>query len=83
MPDPILTRLDSIEKALTQGDRPLTFREAAGYLDCSLSYLYKLTADERRRLAQAFDEAEEKQVSFISHVVLSQLRIPGATCKTL
>lgn len=43
MSDAVLARLENIEKALTQGDRPLAFKEAAQYLNCSPSYLYKLT----------------------------------------
>lgn len=43
MADQVLDRLDSIEQALRQTDRPLTFNEAATFLSCSKSYLYKLT----------------------------------------
>ena len=57
MSDEMLMRLDNIEKALMQGDRPLTFREAAGYLNCSPSYLYKLT---HRRLIPHFKPLGKK-----------------------
>jgi excisionase family DNA binding protein len=36
-------RLDRIESALTSCDRPLNFTEAAHFLSCSPSWLYKLT----------------------------------------
>ena len=42
--DAILKKLTKIENLLVQqDDRPLTFNEAANYLDVSRSYLYKLT----------------------------------------
>lgn len=47
----ILERLGAIEKAIGQGDRPLNFEEAARYLSCSKSYLYKLT---HRRLVPCY-----------------------------
>jgi excisionase family DNA binding protein len=41
----ILSRLDSIEGVLKGiKEKPLTLEEASNYLDCSKSYLYKLTA---------------------------------------
>jgi excisionase family DNA binding protein len=45
MSDAILSRLESIEQSLkqTDRDRPLSFTEAAQYLNSSKSYLYKLT----------------------------------------
>jgi excisionase family DNA binding protein len=59
MSDPILNRLDSIEKALSQTDRdrPLSFTEAAHYLNSSKSYLYKLT---HRRLIPCFKPLGKK-----------------------
>jgi excisionase family DNA binding protein len=57
MSDPVLARLDSIEKALSQGDRPLPFKEAAQYLNCSPSYLYKLT---HRRAVPCFKPLGKK-----------------------
>lgn len=57
MPDVLLERLDKIEAALNQGDRPLSFTEGAAYLNCSLSYLYKLT---HRRLIPYFKPLGKK-----------------------
>jgi len=43
MTDQLANRLESIEQAFRQTDRPFTFKEAAQFLSCSKSYLYKLT----------------------------------------
>jgi len=41
----ILSRLNSIEENLKGvNDKPMTIDEASAYLDCSKSYLYKLTS---------------------------------------
>lgn len=40
----IIERLDRIEAHLRHEDKPLTFDEAADYLDVSKSHLYKLTS---------------------------------------
>jgi|WetSurMetagenome_2_1015567.scaffolds.fasta_scaffold06003_9 excisionase family DNA binding protein len=59
MSDEILTRLSSIEHSLKQSDRdrPLSFTEAAQYLNSSKSYLYKLT---HRRLIPCFKPLGKK-----------------------
>jgi len=60
MSDAILSRLESIENSLRQTadrDRPLNFNEAAQYLTCSKSYLYKLT---HRRLIPCFKPLGKK-----------------------
>jgi excisionase family DNA binding protein len=57
MSDELLDRLDKIEAALNQGDRPLAFKEAAQYINCSPSYLYKLT---HRRLIPCFKPLGKK-----------------------
>lgn len=47
-PSKIIERLNRIEAAIssqdTAGEKPLSFEEAADYLDLSKSWLYKLTA---------------------------------------
>lgn len=53
----VLARLESLERALVSGDRPMSFKEAAGYLTCSPSYLYKLT---HRRLIPCFKPLGKK-----------------------
>jgi excisionase family DNA binding protein len=53
----VLSRLDKIETALSHGDRPLCFTEAATYLNCSHSYLYKLT---HKRLVPFFKPLGKK-----------------------
>jgi excisionase family DNA binding protein len=47
----VVSRLDRIEAVLSGqiADRPLTFQEAARYLDVSASHLYKLTSQNRIR----------------------------------
>jgi len=40
----IVERLDRIEAVLEGREKPLSFEEAADYLDLSKSWLYKLTA---------------------------------------
>lgn len=57
MSDEVLTRLDNIERALSQGDRPLSFNEGAVYLNVSKSYLYKIT---HRRLIPFFKPLGKK-----------------------
>jgi len=47
MQETILEKLTSIENLLKGKDRPLTFEEAADYLDLSKSYLYKLTSSNK------------------------------------
>ena len=43
----IIERLDRIEAKLGEVERPLTLPEAAGYLDLSKSFVYKLTSSGR------------------------------------
>ena len=59
MSEEIINRLESIEQSLKQTDRnrPLNFNEAARYLTCSKSYLYKLT---HRRLIPCFKPLGKK-----------------------
>jgi excisionase family DNA binding protein len=59
MSDQVLDRLERIENSLkqTDPDRPLSFTEAAKYLNSSKSYLYKLT---HRRLIPCFKPLGKK-----------------------
>ena len=48
MQETILSKLESIEALLiSQNNKPLSFREASEYLGISLSYLYKLTSQNK------------------------------------
>ena len=48
MQEQILQKLESIETLLlNRDDKPLSFREAQKYLGISLSYLYKLTSQNK------------------------------------
>jgi len=86
MSDEVLTRLDNIEKVLFQGDRPLSFNEGAVYLNCSKSYLYKLT---HRRLIPCFKPLGKKiyfkrqdlEAFLLSNPVKTQEQIEQAAVK--
>ena len=84
MTDEALTaRLDGIEKALTSGgdrERPMAFREAACYLNCSPSYLYKLT---HRRLVPCFKPMGKKLFFKRADLEAFLLQNPVKTKKTI
>lgn len=80
MSDAILARLDNIEHAIKQYDSPLCFKEAAAFLKCSHSYLYKLT---HRRIVpyfkplgkKCFFKREDLEKFLFSHPVKTRQQI--------